>query len=173
MLTCFIFWIYNKYEKKYTWFLLFGLMAFCSFMVFTLILSLEKKLHDFDQFGPIYTKPYCRFTPYAIGIMCGLTVVQYRTYQSHKIIFDPYAHNIANFFQKPFVRYTFFIIGMIILNGLILIQRNGDQYFYEHFDDNWTVTQNAFFRLFYYPLYALSLSFILLPVLLGFMKLIF
>ena len=88
---------------------------------FVLIIAYDLTFHDFDNFGIVYTKPYCRYTPYAFGVLCGMIVVQFRTFNSHNVIFDNYAHNIGQFVSHPKVRYTLFAVGMIILNGLIVV----------------------------------------------------
>lgn len=61
---------------------------------------------------------------------------------------------------------------MISINLLLIIQFSNEFYYIDHFEDNWSPNEYAVFRTFYYPVYAFSLSFMLLPILLGYMSLI-
>jgi hypothetical protein len=119
----------------------------------------------------IYIKPYCRAAPYAIGIMCGLVLYTQRNYVKTGKVYDSWAHAIGNCFDIKYVRYTGYCLGLFFINFFIFIQYSA----YKDVDNGWTNWSRADTAAFYgfsRPCWALGISMLFLPMLLGHWKLV-
>jgi peptidoglycan/LPS O-acetylase OafA/YrhL len=169
--------IYMKINKLLSWGIIVGLnilgiitsaVIAHHFNLNPVIFSADNKLNYFNYY---YTKPYCRVPPYAIGLACGMILFSYRQYKKTGRIYDKLALSMGKAIDNIYIRYSSFFVGFCIINFLIFFQYDtykhpGDVSKYHHWSNNERYSFIALQRV----AYALGLSLVLMPMLLGYMK---
>lgn len=169
--------LYIKVHKIIGWIAIFSACA-CGIITsgaiahhFDLNVSTFAPSNGSNQFNYYYVKPYCRVPPYALGLACGMILYTYRKHQDKGQIYDPIAYFIAKALKNVFVRCGMFFFGLALINILIFSQYDtyhhpGDDYTYHH----WSKKANYAFYALERTTYGLGISFIFLPLLLGYFK---
>lgn len=170
-----LFYIYYKVSKVVGWALLN--LAIAGAIVSSAVVA-DVKDYNVVVLAPgtatenadIYIKPYCRAAPYAIGIMCGLILYTQRNHAKTGKVYDSWAHAIGNCFANKYFRYAGYCLGLFLINFFIFIQYNA----YKDVDNGWTSWSRSETSAFYglsRPCWAVGISLLFLPMLLGHWKL--
>jgi peptidoglycan/LPS O-acetylase OafA/YrhL len=178
LITPIILFLYHRIHKLIGWSLLMGLVL-TNMLSSGLIASHKNYPVAPDQtFQKIYTKPYCRVGPYAIGVMFGLIYYTYKHHQKTGKIYDSLAFVVAKLFKfRPF-RYLSYLLGLFLMNYLIFIQVEAYHDFYESIEngspepeDYWSQDERNIFYALSRIGFATGLSLVLVPILMGYNKL--
>lgn len=172
-----IFFLYHKFSRLLGW---VCIGALCLLAV--LYGSLKSQHNDYNVvfiapqnttgnfMADYYIKPYARVAPYAVGIACGMVLYSYRYYKKTGEVYDKIALFFAVSMEKRWIRYLSYLIGLFLINFFIFIQYSA----YKDVDHNWSNWNHAesdlfigFNRFFW----AVGMSLILVPMLMGYNKL--
>jgi peptidoglycan/LPS O-acetylase OafA/YrhL len=180
LITPIILFLYHRIHKLIGWSLLMGLVL--TNMLSSGLIASHKNypVVPDETYEKIYTKPYCRVGPYAIGVMFGLMYYTYKHHQKTGEIYDPLAYRLLNIFNIRLVRYFFYLVGLALVNYLIFIQVEAYHDFYESAEngspepeDYWSQDErNTFYALSRIG-FTTGLSLILMPTLMGYNKVAF
>jgi peptidoglycan/LPS O-acetylase OafA/YrhL len=174
--------IYAKVHKAVGWVLLVGLVflgpvssgIIADHYHFNAGLFLNTDPRDYQNY--YYIKPYTRTPPYALAVASGVILYSYRKLQENKVIFDRFANAIAGAFSNLIVRCLVFLLGVSLIDIFIFSQYDlyshpGTNFLYPatyYKFDHWTDAQNTAFVALERLGYGLGLTFIFLPLLLGY-----
>lgn len=127
-----------------------------------------------EDYGPYYySKPYVRVAPYAIGLGVGMILYSCRVYKANGRVYDKFSVKIGELFDKEWFRYLSFIIGLGLVSLIVFIQ-------YDNMSNpgpdgkynSWGEHRNIAFMAFDRFVFTLGLTMIIMPSLLGYMKLL-
>mmetsp|Transcript_3565 Transcript_3565/g.7651 ORF Transcript_3565/g.7651 Transcript_3565/m.7651 type:complete len:324 (-) Transcript_3565:613-1584(-) len=171
ILTPPICWLYVNYNRVYPYFLSLALCIVTVVSSWLIVHNLEILPvvivgEDGHFFNNYYFKPYCKAAPYFIGTVASLIVFSWYHYQEKDQVLDPFAFWIAKtIFNNRTVRYCLYAIGVGLVNYLIFVQipEWGDVSSFDY----WSNDENAWFLALCHLGWAVAISCILLPVMLG------
>ena len=168
--------IYKKFSKLLSWLII---AAMCCLS--TIVAGLVAQHFDLNPVIMVFvTEPnytdyyknmtYTRMSPLALGIACGIIAYNYRKYKDSSNTKDRLSLFIVKLLEVRYIRVCSFILGLILMNGVLYFQyltyKNPGSGKYE----SWTNTQNYTFIALEKLVFGLGLSFIFLPMLLGYFK---
>lgn len=159
-----ILYVFSKYSQKLGW-ILIGLLvivpmgataAIAEYNNLNMVMISEE---DRNLISYYYVKPYCRATPYAFGLACGILVYnQYR---------EPW--KIYMYLKSRNLRFLIFALALLMINFLIFIQFTAYHYPGKDFRfSKWSQSENTAWMSLNKFFYSLSISSIFLPCLLGY-----
>ena len=159
-----IIYIYHKHSKKWGWVLICAmvLMSVISSAVVAEVYQLNMVMiseEDRNLNEYYYVKPYCRATPYAFGIMCGI-------FMNHA---KDREYVIRRAFRNKRIRWGMLIGGFVVINFLIFVQYSaysepGSDFRFR----KWTQAENTAWITLNKLLFSAAISAVLLPCLLGY-----
>ena len=179
MISPIILIVYIKFNKMLPWLTIGGLniLAIITSGIIAHHFNLNPSIFSGDNknnyFNYYYTKPYTRVPPYVFGMACGMIIYSYRQYKKTGQIYDKFALFIGKLLDNFIIRYVIFFIGFCIINFLIFIQYDlykhpGSEMKYHEWSNNQRYSFIALQRFFY----SLGLSMVLMPMLLGYMRIV-
>jgi peptidoglycan/LPS O-acetylase OafA/YrhL len=167
--------IYSKLNKALGWAILLficcggvissGIVASSNDLKAGKLIDLNKDEYNWYY----YKKPYTRSPPYALAVASGFMLYSYRRFNDKKEIYDRFALAILKTLENRYTRVIAFALGVALINILIFFQYDlysnpGANYEYEE----WTKTENYTFIALERIGFGLGVTFILLPLLLGY-----
>ena len=133
----------------------------------------NEQSEDTNFYYIMYTKPYCRYIPYVLGLYCGFVYLRYTKMKSLQP--DSHPDQVAYFLINK-IRNTklgavaSFVLGIAFISFFILAQRGS----YSHLNQEvWTPAQDALFLGTYRLGYSLGLVMVMMPLLLNRLKLVY
>ena len=171
--------VYIKCSKILSWLAIVGLniLGITTAGIIAHHFNLNPSIFSEDNknnyFNYYYTKPYTRVPPYVFGMACGMIIYSYRHHKKTGEVYDKLALLIGKPLDNIIVRYTTFFIGLSIINFLIFIQYDlykhpGSEMKYHEWNNNVRYSFIALQRV----VYSLGLSMVLMPMLLGYMRIV-
>ena len=176
LITPFVLIMYLKISKLLGWFILLLLVTIgvtTTVVIadhYDLIITQDTYNADYinNYKNYFYGKPYIRLGAYSIGIACGIILYAYRTKVLTGRTTDYLGEVIGGFWENKYVRYIGATIGFV-LNVLLII------YIFKSYrklrtDDDYSDTGEDMYYLylgFRRPLFAIGVSLIIMPALLG------
>ena len=183
-MQCFYFFpiiiiIYTKYKKEAGW-ICIGILCIIGIIgsaiagsYYNLSPSHLSSNTDSKVYNYLYTKPYAHIGPYSLGVASGFIIYSYRTYQDSQIIYDKFAFYLGKIQENIYWRISVFITGLLLVNVIFFATYdlhshpgNDESYLY------WSSLGNIFYIGFENTTFALGISLMLLPLLLGHFQLI-
>jgi len=122
-----------------------------------------------NYMGHYYIKPYARVAPYAVGIACGMVLYTYRHYKKTGEVYDKIALFFALSMERRLIRYFAYLLGLFLINFFIFIQYNAYKDV-DHTWSNWNHAENDLFVGFNRFFWAVGISLVLMPMLMGYNK---
>lgn len=78
---------------------------------------------DPNYFQILYIRPWARIAPYQVGVLFGMFYFEWKHKERSHLFVGSFGTKLFQAVQNlAIVRYTFYIVGLIIINGLMLMQ---------------------------------------------------
>jgi hypothetical protein len=116
---------------------------------------------DHYYYERFVNKPYCRWSPYIFGMMCGIVYLNHREENKD----DKLSNLLSHIFSHKYIAWGVFLVCTVISTTLLFSQMDA----YAHFD-NWNHDQNVTYITFSSFVHSLCLSGILMAILYGNIK---
>lgn len=165
--------LYSSRDRRWGW-LGFGIITLISIMwsgylawryEYTVMMASRENRENL-YVSRYYVQPYCRFAPYALGLLCGLVHYAHSLHLVSGQVPDPFALKLAYLFSRRLVRISSLIIGTLLCLFLVFIESNAIQSV-----DNpalaWSPAANILYISLSRAMWGLALSVVWLPILLG------
>mgnify|MGYP000872321973 CR=1 FL=1 len=113
-----------------------------------------------DTFFDFYSKPYYRYGPYGVGVICGLVVSEFKDDTLPENIF---AKKVYRFWRSRLMRYLTYIAGIMIILWAIFVNypvNNGDVV-------NWSQFKRSIYLATHRSIWSLGWMLILMPAMMG------
>lgn len=162
-----LFIAYHRFDKKTVWYWCGALLGINLVINFALASSWSLKIAftsgiSNDFFYYFYVKPYVRYSPYLIGLLCGFVYYNY----INEITDDPISNSIISTLKETKNAWISFLSGFSIITFTVFIQMipyNDSENDYKGFSD----FGNEFFVATRFLIYTIGLCMVLMPMLLG------
>ena len=168
IITPFLLILYYK-NKKLGWVLSLMLLIVSFFVTFALAYDSEFAVdyvtlapNYLDYWYKIYSKPYCRIQPYLIGVILAYLYLEGRD-EPEKDHEKDSAQKLKNQMKSWKIRYIFYVFGLSLILLPVFLPYDAN-----HYPGTWPRGWNAIYIGFSRGIFALGLSLLIYPVLMGY-----